>query len=82
MSDGRKKLRAHWPPRLKQTVQVELPDWLYADLYTCAQAEGWSLADEIRARLRGELPDDADRRPADVRRAVAGPASNSERTGP
>lgn len=50
--DGRKRLRAHWPPRLKQTVQVELPDWLYADIYACALAEGWSLADEIRSRLR------------------------------
>ncbi|WP_292618268.1 hypothetical protein [Mesorhizobium sp.] len=53
--DGRKKLRAHWPPRLKQTVQVELPDWLYADLYTSAKAEGWSLQDEIRSRLREEM---------------------------
>jgi len=50
--DKRKRLRAHWPPRLKQTVQVEIPDWLYADIYRCAKAEGWSLADEIRSRLR------------------------------
>jgi len=51
-ADGRKRLRSHWPPRLKQTVQVELPDWLYADIYLCAKAEGWSLGDEIRSRLR------------------------------
>jgi hypothetical protein len=52
MSDGRKKLRAHWPPRRTNIVQVSIPESLYADLYICADAEEWSLADEIRARLR------------------------------
>lgn len=69
--DGRKKLRAHWPPRLKQTVQVEIPDWLYADIYACAKAEGWSFADEIRARLRPA----AGRKP---NRASAGQAAPPE----
>jgi hypothetical protein len=53
--DGRKRLRSHWPPRLHNVVQVDLPDWLYADLYMCAQMEDWSLADEIRHRLRADM---------------------------
>lgn len=71
--DGRKRLRAHWPPRLKQTVQVELPDWLYADLYLCAKSEGWSLADEMRARLRADM-NGRPRATAQAARPSEGPA--------
>ncbi|MEO9614292.1 MAG: hypothetical protein ABJG86_11190 [Nitratireductor sp.] len=60
-NDRRKVLRAHWPPRLRNTVSVELPDWLYAQLYLSAKAEGWSLGDELRHRLRASLITEAER---------------------
>lgn len=52
MSDGRKTLRAHWPPRRTQTVQLQLNEELYADVYEAAQRNGWSLQDELRQRIR------------------------------
>lgn len=52
MRDRRKTLRAHWPPRIINHLQVTVPDWVYADFYLCAAAEGWSMAEEIRSRLR------------------------------
>lgn len=50
-NDGRKKLRAHWPPRRVNHVQVGIPAELYSALWIAADAEEWSLQDEIRARL-------------------------------
>lgn len=51
MEDRRRRLRAHWPPRKVQTVQLVLEERLYADLYLSAKAEGWSLQEEMRSRL-------------------------------
>lgn len=74
--DKRKKLRAHWPPRILNHLQVTVPDWLYADLYLAAAAEGWSLAEEMRARLRAEMKHPATGRKPD--RASAGQAAPPE----
>lgn len=54
MTDKRNTLKAHWPPRKRQTIQVELDAELYRRLYISAFGEN-SLAEEIRTRLRRDL---------------------------
>lgn len=55
MTDGRKRLRANWPPRRINSVRVELDAALYEKVYEEAKADGLSLADHIRRRLAEPL---------------------------
>lgn len=50
--DGRKRLRANWPPRRINSVRVELDAALYETVYRAAEASGLSLADYVRSRLK------------------------------
>lgn len=50
-TDGRKRLRAHWPPRGTNHISVDVGPVLYADLYEGARVRGHSLGDEVRTRL-------------------------------
>lgn len=88
-NDGRKRLRAHWPPRRRNAVQVELPADLYAEVWLSADAEEWSLAEEIRARLRHSYMTEeripvagraADRQPGDVDRPAGAPAAREAKS--
>ena len=51
MKDGRNRLRAHWPPRRIQVVQVTLDSGMYERLYEAAKRKNISLAAEIMQRL-------------------------------
>lgn len=50
-ADGRKRLRAHWPPPRAKIVQVQLPGGLYARAYLQAEGEACSLAEIVRRAL-------------------------------
>lgn len=50
--DKRRKLKAHWPPRRINQVQIQLDRETYELIYKAAEANDRSLADEIRARLK------------------------------
>lgn len=55
--DGRKRLRAHWPPRRANIVTLTIDRQLYEKLWLAADAAEHSLQDEIRHRLaRSFLP--------------------------
>lgn len=50
--DGRKRLRATWPPRKINSIRVELDEVLYAKMYEGAKASGMSLAEYVREQLK------------------------------
>lgn len=57
MTDNRKVLRAHWPPRkYGNRITVDLSAEIYSSVYLAAHDKNHSLADEVRERLSPEPP--------------------------
>lgn len=64
-TDGRKTLRAHWPPRRHQAMTFSVDYDEYRELWVAADRHNHSLQDEIRQRIeagRKNYPENADER--------------------